>query len=344
MAIKQRPNAPRSVGRMIAAGPLVFALDTSRGLGEAVAALLGTTLAAHEEREFEDGEHKARSLVNVRDRDVYVLASLHGDALRSTNDKLVRLLFLLGSLRDAAAGRLTAVVPYLAYARKDQKSKSRDPVATRYVARFFEGVGTDRVVTVDVHNVAAFQNAYRCGTENLEAAGLLADRCAALAGEGPVAVVSPDAGGIKRAERFRTILAARLGRAAAMAFAEKHRSEGAVSGDALVGDVAGRTAIIVDDLISAGTTVDRCARACLARGAARVIAAATHGLFAGAANEVLAASPLERIVVTDTVPAFRAVAPGLGARLEHVPIAPLLAEAIRRLHSGGSLVALREYP
>src|SRR5690606_19275225 len=109
----------------------------------------------HEEREFEDGEHKARPLVNVRDRDVYVLQSLGGDATASVNDKLVRLLFFLGALRDASAAPVTAVVPYLAYARKDVRTQPRDPVLTRYTAALFEAVGIDRIVALEVHNPAA---------------------------------------------------------------------------------------------------------------------------------------------------------------------------------------------
>ena len=244
------------------APPMLFALGASRALGAAIAGALGVALCAHEEREFEDGEHKARALESVRGRDVFVVHSLHGEPGASANDKLVRLLFFLGSLRDAGAGRLTALAPYLAYARKDQRSKPRDPVATRYVAGFFESVGTDCVVTVDVHNLAAFENAYRCRTLNLEAADALAERIAARVGDAPVAVVSPDAGGIKRADRFRAKLAAILGRPVGAAFAEKYRSEGVLRGDGLVGDVRGRVAVVVDDLVSAGHTLDRAARAC----------------------------------------------------------------------------------
>lgn len=313
-------------------GPLVFALAAARELGEAVARELDVALAVHEEREFEDGEHKARALVEVGGRDVYVIHSLHGEPGASANDKLLRLLFFLGSLRDAGAGRLTAVAPYLAYARKDQRSKHRDPVITRYVATFFEAVGTDRVVTVDVHNLAAFENAYRCRTENLEAAEVLVDPVARLVGDAPVAVVSPDAGGTKRADRFGTRLAALLGRPVGAAFVEKYRSEGALRGEALAGDVDHRVAVIVDDLVSAGHTIDRAARACLKRGATRVIAAAAHGLFAGPANEVLGASPIERIIVTDTVAAPRLADRALLARIDRVSVAPLIARAIARLH------------
>ncbi len=322
--------------------PLLFSLEASRESGRAVAEALGIGLAAHEEREFDDGEHKSRPLASVRGRDVFVVQSLFSDRHQSVNDKLCRLLFFLGALRDASAARVTAVVPYLAYARKDQKSKSRDPVTTRYVAGLFEAVGTDAVVTMDVHNLAAFQNAFRCRVENLEAAGLLVREVARLAGTADIAVVSPDAGGIKRADRFRKRLSAALGRPVGAAFAEKYRSEGVLRGDALVGEVVGKTAVIVDDLISAGHTVDRAARACLGAGAARVHAVATHGVFAGEATAVLSASPIERIVVTDTIPEERLGDAGLASRVTRVPTATFFAEAIARLHAGGSITSLNE--
>jgi ribose-phosphate pyrophosphokinase len=157
----------------------------------------------------------------------------------------------------------------------------------------FEAVGADCVVTMDVHNLAAFQNAFRCRTEHLEAAKLFVAHLAPLVGTADAVVVSPDAGGIKRAERLRTLLAVALGRPVGAAFAEKYRSGGVVSGEALVGDVAGKVAIIVDDLISAGNTIARAAVACRNNGAARVWAAATHGIFALAANDVLARAPLD---------------------------------------------------
>ena len=319
---------------------MLFALDATRAYGQAVARELGMTLSAHEEREFEDGEHKARPLVNVRGRDVYVIQSLYADAKQSGNDKFVRLLFFLGTLKDASASRLTAIVPYLAYARKDRKTKARDPVTTRYVATLFEAVGTNCVVTLDVHNLAAFQNAFRCRTEHLEAGALFVDALVPLVGTDDLAVVSPDAGGIKRAETVRQRLSAVIKRPITAAFAEKYRSGGVLTGDALVGDVRGKTAIIVDDLISAGNTVARAAHACRARGASRVLAVASHGVFADAANTVLAASEVERIIVTDTIPPLRVTAPELQSRLMLVSTAGLFAEAIRRLHSDGSIVEL----
>lgn len=319
---------------------LLFALDASRDFGQDVGRELGIALSAHEERGFEDGEHKTRPLVNVRGRDVYVVHSLYGDGAQTVNDKLVRLLLFLGALKDASAARITAVVPYLAYARKDRKSKSRDPVATRYVAQLFEAVGTDCVVTLDVHNLAAYQNAFRCRSENLEANPLFVEHFAAKWPDAPITVVSPDAGGIKRAEAFRHRMGAAVSRPIGAAFAEKYRSAGVVSGEAFVGDVEGRVAIIIDDLISGGTTIARAAEACRKHGAQRVVAAASHGVFAAAANATLAASCVEEIVVTNTIPPLRVTDVALRSKLTQVSVAPLFAQAIGRLHTGGSITEL----
>ncbi|HLN50148.1 MAG TPA: ribose-phosphate pyrophosphokinase-like domain-containing protein, partial [Steroidobacteraceae bacterium] len=139
----------------------LFALEASGDLGRAIAHALGRPLAAHEEREFEDGEHKTRPLDPVGGADVYVVHSLYGGQAQSGNDKLCRLLFFIGALKDAGAARVTAVVPYLCYARKDRRTKPNDPVTTQYVARMFEAVGADAIVTLEVHNPAAFENAFR---------------------------------------------------------------------------------------------------------------------------------------------------------------------------------------
>ena len=320
----------------------LFALNTSRDLGERVARALGSPLAPHEEREFEDGEHKARPLESVRGRDVFVVASLYGDARQSVNDKLVRLLFFLGALRDASAGRITAVIPYLCYARKDRRSKPRDPVSTRYVAGLLETVGAERVLTLDVHNLAAYENAFRIRAEHLQAKRLFVDEFVPRIGREPVVVVSPDVGGVKRAEDFRQALSRRLGREAGGAFLEKYRSAGVVSGEAVVGDIEGRVAIIVDDLISTGGTIARAVAACRSRGARAVYAAATHGIFVGEAARMVADSGLERLVITDSVPPFRLDPALVRDKVTVLDTAPLFAEAIRRLHAEESLVALSE--
>jgi len=321
----------------------LFVLNSSRAFGEQVAQRLDIAPAAHEEREFEDGEHKARPLTSVRGKDVFVIQSLYADRQQSGNDKLCRLLFFIGALKDAAAARVTAITPYLAYARKDRKTKPRDPVTTRYVAALFEAVGTDSIVTLDVHNLAAYQNAFRCGTEHLEANKLFVRYFVPLLKDGEaVVVVSPDAGGIKRADRFRQLLGDALGKPVGAAFAEKYRSGGVVSGDMLVGDVKGKIAIIIDDLISTGTTLARTARACRELGATSVFAAATHGLFMGDANVILAERALERIVITDTVAPFRLEASAVKEKVAVLSTAALVADAIDRLHTGGSLTELAD--
>lgn len=316
---------------------LLFTLDATRPFAEKVARYLGIGLSPHEEIGFEDGEHKARPLVNVRGRDVFVVQSLHGDAGQSVNDKLCRLLFFIGALKDASAARVTAVVPYLGYARKDRKSQPRDPVTTRYVASLFEAVGSDRIVTLDVHNLAAYQNAFRCGADHLQANPLFIAHFLPLLRDEEVVVVSPDTGGIKRAENFRQRLQAALARPVGIAFAEKHRSQGVVSGDRIVGDVSGKCAIIIDDLISTGTTIARAVQACRALGAHRVYAAASHGLFVGDAAQALADDGLSQIVVTDTVPPFRLPDGKVRDKLVVLDSAALFARAIECCHTGGSI-------
>lgn len=320
----------------------LFSLECGLAYGEKVAGHLEIALSDHEEREFEDSEYKIRPLVSVRDDDVFVIQSLHGDDKLSADEKLCRLLFFIGALKDASAGRVTAVVPYLCFARKDRKTKPRDPVTTRYLAALFEAVGTDRVVSLDVHNLAAFQNAFRCRTEHLEATGLFARHFATRIQNPEVVVVSPDAGGVKRADRFRDVLSRVMDRPIGTAFMEKTRSLGKVRGEALVGDVAGKAAIIIDDLISAGTTMARTAGACRAEGATDVFAAASHGLFVGDANRLLAGPDIDELVVTDTIPPFR-LSPDLReGKLVEIEASQLFAEAIKRIHTGGSIVELLE--
>jgi len=307
---------------------ILFALKASHDYGASIARALEIPLSEVEEREFEDGEHKARPLVDVRGRDVVVVHSLYGEPGQSANDKLCRLLFFIGALKESGAASVTAVTPYLCYARKDRQTKLHDPVTTKYVAGLFEAVGTDRVMTIDVHNLAAFQNAFRCRTDHLEANPLFVKHFAPLVGSERVAVVSPDIGGTKRAEEFRRLISAELSTEASAAFVEKRRSGGVVSGDTLVGDVAGRVAIVIDDLISTGTTLIRAARACRNAGASRVYAAATHGLFTGDAARIIADSLIDALAVTDTVPPFRLTGHTASARVAVLQSGSLFADAV----------------
>ena len=309
----------------------LFALGASEALGTAVAVELGAPLAALEERSFEDGEHKIRPLDDVHGADVYVIQGLHGGPEDSPNDKLCKLLFFIGALRSNGAARVTAVVPYLAYARKDRQTKPRDPLTARYVAQLFEALGTDRVVTMESHNIAAFQNAFRCEALALDTRGALLERAAALAGDDPVSVASPDPGGVKRAQLFREALEDRLGRPVGFALMEKRRSAGKVTGNLIAGDVEGARVLVIDDMIASGGTMVRAARAVLGQGARDVWALAAHGLFTEGAEQALADQAIAGWIATDTVPAFR-LPEHLADRVEIVSAAPLLAGAIRRLH------------
>jgi ribose-phosphate pyrophosphokinase len=339
-----QPYAPALVTpAQIDHGFSLFALGATRVLGETVARILGAELAPHEERAFEDGEFKIRPLASVRNRDVFVISSLYGDTGLSGADKLCRLLFFIGALKDAGAGRVTVVAPYLCFQRKDRQTKPRDPVATRYVAQLLEAMGTDRVIAVEPHNLPAFQNAFRCDTDYLHAQTLFARHFVGLVGDADVAVVSPDLGGEKRADLFRERLEKMLARPVAKAFMDKRRSEGKVAGDIFAGDVDRRIAIVFDDLISGGGTMARVAEACRRHGATQVWCVATHGVFSQAAPATLERAPIDRIVITDSVPAPTFMERSeLRSRMEIVSIAGLLAQAIKCCHCGGSIVRLLE--
>jgi len=205
---------------------LLFSLDSDATFAHALAAGLAVPLAPHEDRGFEDGEHKLRPLVDPRGRDAYVIHSLHGGPVDSPHDKLCHLLMFIATLREHGAARVTAVVPYLAYARKDRQTKPFDPVTLRYVAQLFDAVGTAQLIVLEAHNVAAFQNAFRCTTLHLEAHRVFDALVPKLAGEGPLAVASPDPGGVKRAQSWRESLEHALQRPVGFAMVDKRRSAG----------------------------------------------------------------------------------------------------------------------
>jgi len=312
---------------------LIFAPKASSSLAGRVAAALGTALAPSEEREFEGGEHKMRPLVDVCNEDVYVVHNLCGDASGSANDKLCRLLFFVGALQDAGAERVTAITPYLAYARKDRRTQPRDPVTTRYVAALMETVGIDRVVALEMHNEAAFDNAFRCHAVRLEAADVFVTDIAKAVGDRPVVVMSPDIGGVKRAQRFRECLTGSLSREVDLAFMEKRRAKGVVSGATVVGDLAGRAVIIYDDMIVSGATVLRACQASRQAGAAMILVAAAHAVFQPAANQIFESHAADNVLVTDSIELRPEFEQWLDAGLRVCSIAPLLARTIQDLAS-----------
>jgi ribose-phosphate pyrophosphokinase len=320
----------------------VFALNTSQSWATEVANGLHIRLAEHEEREFDDGEHKARSLQSVRGRDVAVIQSLYAEAEHSVNDKLCRLLFFVGALRDAGAVRILVVMPYVAYARKDEKTKTRDPLTLRYIAQMLEAVGVNHLITLDAHNPGALQNAFRIPTDNLSARVLFAPVLAELLMEKRIennrlVIVSPDIGGIKRAAQLQTALASRIDSELTRAFIDKQRSGGRVSGGQVIGDVRDSTVVIVDDMVSSGTTLRRAIDTLQAQGARRIIATASHGLFVGDAAATIADPRLECILITDSIPPFR-LSPAIQAKkVKLVSAAPLFAEVLSRIDSNASV-------
>ncbi|EPC03110.1 hypothetical protein L861_22635 [Litchfieldella anticariensis FP35 = DSM 16096] len=314
----------------VEAAPAVFLLDDDSEFFEALIQHLGTDLAPFELRDFEDGEHKLRPKISVRGRDVYIVYRLVGGQELSANDRLVRLLFFVATLRDLGAACVTAVVPYLPYARKDRRTKFRDPLNQRYLAQLFEAVGVDRLVTMDVHNQAALENAFRCEVIHLEGRRLMAEAVMEERDGLPLAVMSPDTGGVKRAERFREMLQQMSDDDVNMAFLEKRRSEGVVSGDAVIGELEDRLVVIMDDLIAGGTTMLRAVEACRHAGAKRVIACATHGLFASGAEVLFERSGPDRLLYTNSVP--RPLPEKANERARLLRIEPQLARTILALN------------
>lgn len=310
---------------------LLFSLDGPSPGATALAAQLDEPLAPLEERAFLDGEHKLRPLVDPRGHDCHVLAALHGGPGLSPHDKLVRLLLFCATLRDHGAARVTAVLPYLAYARKDRRTKPFDPVATRTVAQLIEAVGVQQVIALEVHNVVAFQNAFRIPTRHVGVEDVFSEAVVPIVGTRPVAVAPPDPGGVKRAQLWREALLQRLDRNVGFAFVDKRRSAGVLSSLGLVaGDVQDATVLLLDDLVASGQTLVHAARTLRAAGAQAVYACAAHGLFVEPAPTLLLDDAIDGLLVSDSVPPFRVPEESpLRRRLEVVSAAPALAEAIR---------------
>lgn len=325
--------------------PCLVALGESRALAEAVASAAHVPLICLEERRFEGGEFKLRPLESVRARAVIVLESLAGTAQAPVCERLLRLLFLLQGLRDAGAGAIVTVVPYFAFARKDRRTQPRDPVTARYVAQLLEASGASLVIALDIHNPAVLDNAFRIPTVHLTALPMMADHFARCSPGTALAVVSPDIGGIKRAQIFRELLAARLGAEVELAFVEKRRARGVVSTGVLAGDVAGRTVIVLDDLCATGGTLIRAAEGCRQAGAEAVYSAVTHAPTAAGLEALMTAKVLSGIVVTDSVGTIQQPAASsaqASRKLIVLPIAPLVSQLVRRLATGEPLTPLLE--
>ena len=247
------------------------------------------------------------------------ISSLAGEAGDSGADKLLRLLFFIGALRDAGAARVTAVTPYLCYARKDRRTKplrsGRDALCRAIARERRRGCASSRSTRI-MSRLSRTPFASRASRSTRRLCSRAISRIAL--GAEPVAVVSPDLGGEKRAELFRQRLETDArARRSAKGFMDKHRSMGEITGEIFAGDVDGRAVVILDDLISSGGTMARAARACRAHGATRIFLAATHGLFARDAEATLREAPIEEIIVTDTVVPSEAIAQRLARTPRH---------------------------
>ena len=308
---------------------LLFVGSASRRLGAAIGEYLGQPLAASETHRFSEGNLFVRVLENVRGRDTFLV---QGTAFPA-NDNFMELLFWIDALKRASAASVTAVIPYFSYAKGDKKDEPRVSIRARVCADAIEATGVDRVVTMDLH-APQVQGFFHVPVDDLYAMPMLCDAIVAK-GLPDVVVVAPDAGFAKRARAF----AQRLN--VPYAIADKERTDHSEAAHVLdlIGDVEGKTAVIVDDFtISAGSLADA-ARIAADRGAAQIYAMVSHGLITETAVERLEASPIERLFITDTVETQPVALP---ARVEVISVAALFGEAIRRIHRRESISILFE--
>jgi ribose-phosphate pyrophosphokinase len=315
----------------------LFGMNATKKFAQHVADYLDIELSPHEEEYFPDHEPYVRSDVNVRGCDVYVIQSLYTDETETVADKFIKLLFFIGSLYDASAERVTAVIPYLAFARQDRKVTSRELITTKYVAKLLESVNTNRLLTIDVHNLSALQNAYRIPTDNLEAKNLIVSYVLDKYKDDPenLVVLSPDSGGMGRAKRFRNSLAEKLKAEVGLAYLDKTHTGRIIQGTNIIGTVEKKSVIVIDDMISSGATLVECKKAIATHGGTLWAACCTHGLFSGNANENL--SSIDRLVVTDTIEPCR-ISDENRKKLHIIDTTKLFGQAIRRTHSqGGSI-------
>jgi ribose-phosphate pyrophosphokinase len=276
---------------------------------------------------FSDGEIYCQILENVRGTDVFVIQPLGPPV----NENLMELLIVMDALKRSSAQRVTAVLPYYGYARQDRKDKPRVPISAKLVADLISAAGADRVLTMDLH-APAIQGFFNIPVDHLFAAPLIIEHVARMKIPDLV-IISPDAGGVERARAYAKRLHATL------AIIDKRRVEKNVAEVLhVVGDVKGMNALIVDDIVDTAGTLTGTVKALKQEGVGKIFACFTHAVLSGPAQERLRASELERVVVTNTIPVDSKKQ--TEARLEVLSIAPLLGEAIRRIHTNSSVSSL----
>jgi ribose-phosphate pyrophosphokinase len=306
----------------------VFTGNSNPALAQKICDCLHVPIGAARVRNFSDGEIMIEIAENVRGRDVYVIQS----TCAPTNNNLMELLIMTDALKRASAATITAVIPYYGYARQDRKAAPRTPITAKLVADLITTAGIDRVVTIDLH-AGQIQGFFNIPVDNLYAAPVMLDYLKNRFKGEKVVMVSPDAGGTERARAFAKRLECTL------AVIDKRRTGPNVAEVMhLIGDVRGKIAIILDDMIDTAGTLTQAAKALKENGASAIYACATHGVLSGPAIERINNSEIEEIVLTDTIP--------LGdkeqqtGKVRMLSVADLLAEAIRRIHEDESVSSL----
>ncbi len=305
----------------------IFSGRAHPGLAQEICTYLGLELGKLETFNFADGEIFCQIQENVRGRDVFVIQS----TCHPVNENIVELLIILDALKRSSAGRVTAVVPYYGYARQDKKDQPHVPITAKLMADLITKAGADRVLTMDLH-ASQIQGFFNIPVDHLFAAPVLLDAVREM--EIPdLTLVSPDAGGVERARA----LAKRLD--AGLAIIDKRRvapNQAKVMN--IIGDVTGRNVLLVDDIIDTAGTLHHTVHSLHANGAKRILAAGIHAVLSGPAIERIQSSPLESVLVTNTTPLEEKMA--LCDKLKPLSVAPLLGEAIRRIHVKSSVSSL----
>jgi ribose-phosphate pyrophosphokinase len=305
----------------------IFSGRAHPALAREICAYLAIPLGELTLYNFSDGEDYCQIDENVRGADVFVVQP----TCSPVNDHVMELLILLDAFRRSSASRITAVMPYFGYARQDKKDKPRVPIAAKLMADLLTAAGADRILTMDLHT-AQIQGFFNIPVDHLFAAPVILDAIRRLEPE-ELVIVSPDVGGLTRARA----IAKRLD--ASLAVIDKRRT-GKNETEILnvVGDVEGKDALILDDIIDTAGTLVQAEEALRRQGARRTYAAAVHGVFSGPAIERIEASKLQRLLVTNTIPVDAAMA--RCPRIQALSVAPLLGEAIQRIHDGASVSSL----
>jgi len=306
----------------------ILACNSNRPLAEAISNYLDLPLIKASVRRFSDMEVFVEILENVRGEDVFVIQSTSYPA----NDHLMELLVSLDALKRSSARRVTAVVPYFGYARQDRKSSPRTPISAKLVANMITAAGADRVLTLDLH-AAQIQGFFDIPTDNLYAAPVLVKDIQDHHSRQDLMIVSPDVGGVVRARDIARRLDADL------AIIDKRRDRAGVSEVVnIIGDVAGRRCIVIDDIVDTAGTLCNAAAALIETGASGVYAYVTHGVLSGDAVSRVAASPIETLIITDSIVATEGVL--AAPNIRQLTIAPLMGEAIRRISEERSVSSL----